>query len=73
LLVNPDVILGHVPIGEPLFEFAAAARTTDLLNFPHRFHRAVDILEDKTCLSFSNNFGGSNRTENDSSLRPMIC
>jgi hypothetical protein len=56
-----------------LFEFAAAARTTDLPNFPHRFHRAVDILEDKTCLSFSNNFGGSNRTENDSSLRPMIC
>jgi phage terminase large subunit-like protein len=39
LLVNPDVIFGHVPISEPLFEFAAAARTTDLLNFPHRFHR----------------------------------
>jgi hypothetical protein len=33
-------------IGEPLFEFAAAARTTDLLNFPHRFHRAIDILDD---------------------------
>jgi hypothetical protein len=42
-----------------LFEFAAAVRTTSLLNFPHRFHRAVDILEDKTCLSFNNNFGGS--------------
>jgi hypothetical protein len=23
-----------MPIGEPLLEFAAAARTTDLLNFP---------------------------------------
>jgi len=57
LLVNPDVILGHVTIGEPLFEFAAAARTTDLLNFPYRFHRAIDILDDKTCLSFNNNFG----------------
>ena len=33
-------------IGEPSFEFAAAARTTDLLNFPHRFHRAIDILDD---------------------------
>ena len=60
LLVNPDVILGHVPISEPLFEFAAAARATYLLNFPHRFHRAIDILDDKTCLSFNNNF--RNRT-----------
>jgi hypothetical protein len=60
LLVNPDVILGHVSISEPLFEFDAAARTTDLLNFPHRFHRVIDILDDKTCLSFNNNFG--NRT-----------
>jgi hypothetical protein len=57
LLLNPDVILGHVPIGKPLFEFAAAARTTDLLNFPHRFHRAIDILDHKTCLSFNNKFG----------------
>jgi len=32
-------------IGEPLFEFAAAARTTDVLNFFHRFYRVVDILE----------------------------
>jgi hypothetical protein len=44
-------------IGEPLFEFAAAALTTDLFNFPHRFHRAIDVLDDKTCLSFNNNFG----------------
>jgi hypothetical protein len=44
-------------IGEPLFEFATAVRTTDLLNFPHRFHRAVDIIDDKTCLFFNNNFG----------------
>jgi len=27
-----------------------------LLNFPHRFHRAIDILDHKTCLSFNNNF-----------------
>jgi hypothetical protein len=73
LLVNPDVILGHVPIGEPLFEFAAAARTTDLLNFPHRFHCAIDILDDKTCLSFNNNFGDRTAIGNDSSLGPMIC
>jgi len=73
LLVNPDVILGHVTIGEPLFEFAAAARTTDLLNFPHRFHRAIDILDDKTRLSFNNNFGDRTAMGNDSSLRPMIC
>jgi hypothetical protein len=73
LLVNPDVILGHVPIGEPLFEFAAAARTTDLLNFPYRFHRAIDILDQKTCLAFNNNFGDRTAMENDSSLRPMIC
>jgi len=45
LLVNPDAIFGHVTIGEPLFEFAAAARTTELFNFPHRFYRVVDILE----------------------------
>jgi hypothetical protein len=57
LLVNPDVIVGHVTIGESLFEFAAAARTTDLLNFPHRFQRAIDILDHKTGLSFNNNFG----------------
>ena len=44
-------------IGEPLLEFAAAARTTDLLDFPHCFHGAIDILDDKTCLSFNNNFG----------------
>jgi len=56
LLVNPDVILGHVTIGEPLFEFAAAARTTDLLNFPHRFHCAIDILDHETGLSLNNNF-----------------
>jgi hypothetical protein len=44
-------------IGEPLFEFATAAGTTDLLNFSYSFHRAIDILDDKTCLSFNNNFG----------------
>jgi len=44
-------------IGKPLFEFAPAARTTDLPNFPHRFHRAVDILDDKTCRSVRNDFG----------------
>jgi hypothetical protein len=49
-----------MPIGEPLFEFAAAALTTDLINFPHRFYRAIDILDDKACLSFNNNF--RNRT-----------
>jgi hypothetical protein len=46
-----------MPISKPLFEFAAAARTTDLLNFPHRFHRAIDVLGYKTCLSFNNDFG----------------
>jgi hypothetical protein len=46
-----------MPISKPLFEFAAAARTTDLLDFPHCFHGAIDILDDKTCLSFNNNFG----------------
>jgi hypothetical protein len=46
-----------VPSGEPLFGFAAAARTTYLVNFPHRFHRAIDILDHKACLSFNNNFG----------------
>ena len=30
-----------MPIGEPLFEFAAAARMTDLVNFPNGFHRAI--------------------------------
>jgi len=59
LLVNPDVILGHVPIGKPLFEFAAAARTTDLLNVPHSFHRAIDIIDDKACPSFNNDFGNA--------------
>jgi hypothetical protein len=62
-----------MPIGEPLFEFAAAAGTTDLRNFPHRFHRAIDILDDKACLSFSNNFGDRTAIGNDSSLGPMIC
>jgi hypothetical protein len=57
LLVNPDVIFGHMPISKPLFEFAAAAPTTNLANFPHRFYRAVNILDDKTCLSFNDNFG----------------
>src|SRR5207248_11243987 len=45
-----------MPISKSLFEFAAAARPTDLLNFPHRFHRAIDILDDEACLSFNNNF-----------------
>jgi phosphatidylserine/phosphatidylglycerophosphate/cardiolipin synthase-like enzyme len=54
-----------MPISKPLFEFAAAARATDLLNFPHRFHRAIDILDDKTGLSFSNNFGDRTAMEND--------
>jgi hypothetical protein len=36
LLLNPDVILGHATIGEPLFELVvAAAGTTDLINFSH--------------------------------------
>jgi hypothetical protein len=61
LLVNPDVILGHVPIGEPLLEFAVAARTTDLLNFPLRFYCVIDILDEKTCLSFNNNSGTESR------------
>jgi len=63
LLVNLDVILGHVPISEPLLEFAATARTTDLLNFHHRFHRLIDILDEKTCLSFNNNSGTESRWE----------
>jgi hypothetical protein len=63
LLVNPEVILGHVSIGEPLFEFAAAARTTDLLNFPHRFYHAVDILDLKP-VSPSTIISGTNRTKN---------
>jgi len=53
------------PIGEPLFEFAAAARTTDLVNFPHGFYRAIDILDDKTCLSFNDNFRDRAAMEND--------
>ena len=32
MVVNPDVILGHMSIGEPLFEFAAAARGVDILD-----------------------------------------
>jgi hypothetical protein len=35
LLVNPDVILGHMPISEPLFEFAATAREGDSLLFAY--------------------------------------
>jgi hypothetical protein len=54
-----------MPISKPLFEFAAAARTTDLLNFSHRFHRGIDILDDKTCLSFNNNFRDRTAMEND--------
>jgi len=54
-----------MPISKPLFEFEAAARTTDLLNFPHRFHRAVDILDHKTCLSFNNNFPDGTTIKND--------
>ena len=50
-------------ISKPLFEFAAATRTADLLNFPHRFHRAIDILDDKTCLSFNKNLRDRNRAE----------
>jgi len=46
-----------MPISKALFEFAAAARTTDLLNFSHRFHRAIDILDYKACFAFNNNFG----------------
>jgi len=37
-------------ISKPLLEFPAAARTTHLLNLPHRVHRAIDILDDKACL-----------------------
>jgi hypothetical protein len=62
-----------MPISKPLFEFAAAARTTDLLNFSYSFHRTIDILDDKTCLSFNNNFGDRTAIGNDSSLGPMIC
>src|SRR5438270_3824324 len=54
-----------MPISEPLFEFAAAARTTDLRNFPHRFHRAINILDDKTCLSFNNNSGDRTARKTD--------
>ena len=61
MLVNPDVILGHMPIGEPFFEFAAATGTTDSLNFPHRFTRAVDILDDKNPVSPSTIIWGPNR------------
>ena len=57
--------MGHVTIGEPLFEFAAAARTTDLLNLPHRFHRPIDILDDKACLSFNNYLGDRTARETD--------
>jgi hypothetical protein len=53
-----------MPISKPLFEFAAAARTTDLLNFPYRFHRAIDIVDQKTCLAFNNNFGERPAMEN---------
>ncbi|HTE90400.1 MAG TPA: hypothetical protein VK639_15675 [Terriglobales bacterium] len=54
-----------MPISKPLLEFAAAAGTTDLLNFPYRFHCAIDILDHKTCLSFNNNFGDRTAMEND--------
>jgi len=54
-----------MPISKPLFEFAAATRTTDLLNFPYCFHRAIDILDDKTCLSFNNNFPDGTTIKND--------
>lgn len=57
MVVNPDVILGHMSIGEPLFEFAAAARTTDLIDFSHRFHRPINIIDDKAGLSVNNDFG----------------
>ena len=46
-----------MPIGKPLFEFAAAARTTDLIDFSHRFHRPINIIDDKTGLSVNNDFG----------------
>ena len=65
MLVNPDIVFGHMTIGEPLFEFAAAARTTDLLNFSDGFHRAIDVIDDKTCLSFNNNFGDRIAMEKD--------
>jgi hypothetical protein len=52
-------------IDEPLFEFAAAACTTNLLNFPYSFHRAIDILDHKTCVFFNNNFGDRTAMEND--------
>jgi hypothetical protein len=35
LLVNPDEILGHVTIGEPLLELAAAARKGESLLFAY--------------------------------------
>jgi hypothetical protein len=35
LVVNPDVILGHLTIGEPLFEFATTARKGDSLLFAY--------------------------------------
>jgi len=60
-------------VSKPLFEFAAAARSTDLTDFPYSFHRAIDILDDKASLSFNNNFGDRTAMGNDSSLRPMIC
>jgi hypothetical protein len=64
-VVNSNVILGHVTIGEPLFGFAAAASTTDLLNFPTASTALSISSTIEPNLSFNNNFGGSNRTEND--------
>ena len=45
-----------MPIGESLLEFAAAASTADLRDLPDSFHRAIDILDHKSCLSFNNDF-----------------
>src|SRR5205085_5066544 len=65
LLVNPHVVLSHTSISEPQFEFVAAASTTDLINFRHRFRRAIDILDNKTCFSFNYNFGDRTAQKTD--------
>jgi hypothetical protein len=46
-----------------LVRIAAATRTTDLLNFPDRFHRAIDILYDKSRFSFNNDLGDQTAME----------
>jgi len=50
----------------PLFQFAAAARAELICTiFPHRFYRAINILDHKTCLAFNNNFRDRTVMENE--------